>query len=679
MSKNRKVGELLKTLMTWPFYLGTLLIVMTVWLFFIDGAAGCVASIFVLVYAGSMAVMFFVRKNQIYEQLIHFGQNFGQVQKSQLKQLAVPYAIVDAEGKLLFTNDEFLTLFGDAVKLNNPVSELIPKINQDMMPVGNETVSVHIKVAGSSYRADVKNMTVEPEDWSRELGPERPDHIITAIYLYDETENMILKQYLEERQLVVGLLYIDNYEEALESIDEVRRSLLVALIDRKINKYFQNVDALLKKLEKDKFMFVFQKKYLGELKNAKFTILDEVREVNIGNEMAVTVSIGIGNGFNSYTEGYEAARAAMDLALGRGGDQVVIKSSDNIDYYGGKSNSVEKSTRVKARVKAQSLGELIVARDKVVIMGHKMADADSFGSAVGVYSIAKHFGKKAWIVMDEVNASIKALVDRFSSNQDYAELIIDKAEAMTKMDASTVLVVVDVNRPAITECPELLDLARYKVLIDHHRQTSDSIMDAVLSYVEPNASSACEMVSEILQYIGNGLKIKGPEADSLYAGIMVDTNNFMTKTGVRTYEAAAYLKRNGADIVRIRKLFRTDIKEYMVKARAAGNAECYLDEFLLTECNAEGCASPTVLGAQVANELMDINGVKASFAFTMYNEQVFVSARSIDEVNVQVVMERLGGGGHMSVAGAQFSDCSVEEAKQRVRDVLKSMREGGEI
>jgi c-di-AMP phosphodiesterase-like protein len=273
------------------------------------------------------------------------------------------------------------------------------------------------------------------------------------------------------------------------------------------------------------------------------------------------------------------------------------------------------------------------------------------------------------------------VVERFNSDQagaEYSDMILNSEQALAMYDDNTVLVVVDVNRPSYTECPELLEIAKTKVLFDHHRQTSDSINDAVLSYIEPYISSACEMVTEMLQYVGDGLKLKTIEAEAMYSGIMIDTNNFTTKTGVRTFEAAAFLKRCGADVTRIRKAFRTDMNEYVSKARAISTAEIFLDGFVLADCEAESVGSPTVLGAQVANELMDINGVKASFVFTEYNNQIYISARSIDEVNVQIIMEKLGGGGHMSVAGAQLS-CSREEAKQRVRDVLREMADNGEI
>ena len=684
MNKNKKIRPFMKFIITWPLYMVVLLIIMNVYVYFLDAKAGKIVTIFILVYIAGMTVLVLLKRGQINEQLVKFGASFGQVQKNLIKEMAVPYALLDSDGRLLSANNEFTEMCKDKIKLKVNISQIFPEITKNVLPQDEDVSVLHVTLGEKRLRAELKNIYVDDADWNEEKKSiiESRENVLVSVFFYDETEIVQLQKYLKDRQLVVALLYIDNYEEALESIDEVRRSLLSALIDRKINKYFQDYQALLKKIEKDKYLIVFQNLYLEELKAGRFTILDEVRDVNIGNEMAVTVSLGIGTGMDSYTESYEAAHAAIDLALGRGGDQVVIKDTNEFLYYGGKSASVGKSTRVKARVKAQSFREIIEENEKVIIMGHSMPDADSFGAAVGVYRIVRYLGKKAYVVLNTVTDSIAMIVDRFKGEQagnEYADMIVNSDQAMSLYDDNTVLVVVDVNRPGYTECPELLEIAKTKVLFDHHRQTSDSINDAVLSYIEPYISSACEMVAEMLQYVGDGVKLKSIEAEAMYSGIMIDTNNFLTKTGVRTFEAAAFLKRCGADVTRIRKAFRTDMDEYIAKARAVATAEVYLNGFVLADCIGENGGSPTVLGAQVANELMNINGIKASFVFTDFNNQIYISARSIDEVNVQIVMEKLGGGGHMSVAGAQLSGCTKDEAKQRVRDVLKEMVDNNEI
>ncbi len=684
MFKNKKIRPFIRSIIMWPLYLAVILIIMNIYVYFLDTNAGRVVTLFLVVYLAGVVVFILIKREQINEQLVKFGASYGQVQKNLIKEMAVPYALLDGDGRLLSANNEFMAMCPDRIKLKVGIGQIFPEITKSVLPSDREKTVVHLTMGDKKYCAELKNIYIDDSDWNEDKKSivENRDNVLISIFFYDETEILRLQKYLTDRQLVVALLYIDNYEEALESIDEVRRSLLSALIDRKINKYFQEYQVLLKKIEKDKYLIVFQNQYLEELKGARFTILDEVRDVNIGNEMAVTVSMGIGTGTDSYTDSYEAAHAAIDLALGRGGDQVVIKDKNEFLYFGGKSASVGKSTRVKARVKAQSFREIIEDNEKVIIMGHSMPDADAFGAAVGVYRMVKYLDKKAYIILNNVTDSISMVVDRFRGDQapaEYADMIVTSEQAMALYDENTVLVIVDVNRPGYTECPELLEIAKTKVLFDHHRQTSDSINDAVLSYIEPYISSACEMVTEMLQYVGDGVKLKSIEAEAMYSGIMIDTNNFLTKTGVRTFEAAAFLKRCGADVTRIRKAFRTDMEEYIAKAKAISTAEIFMEGFILAECAADQVGSPTVLGAQVANELMDINNVRASFVFTDYNNQIYISARSIDEVNVQVVMEKLGGGGHMSVAGAQLAGCTIEEAKQQVKNVLTEMVENKEI
>jgi c-di-AMP phosphodiesterase-like protein len=466
----------------------------------------------------------------------------------------------------------------------------------------------------------------------------------------------------------------------LESVEEVRRSLLTALIDRKINKFIGSMDGVVKKIEKDKYFFIIKNKYMAQIEEERFSILEEVKSVNIGNDMAVTLSIGIGMNGDSYSKNYEHARMAIDMALGRGGDQAVVKDGSRIKYYGGKSQQQEKSTRVKARVKAHALRELMETKDRVLIMGHRLGDIDSFGSSVGIYRIATFLNKKANIVINEVTTSVQPMLDRFRSDPDYPDdMIITGEQAAEMTDANTMLVVVDVNRPSITDAPELLRMVKTIVVLDHHRQSSEVIGNAVLSYVEPYASSASEMVAEVVQYIADGIKIRSTEADAMYAGIVIDTNNFRNQTGVRTFEAAAYLRRNGADVTRVRKMFRDSMAENKARAAAVSSAEIFREGFAIGVCPAEGLQSPTVVGAQAANELLNITGIKASVVLTMYHNTVFLSARSIDEVNVQVMMEKLGGGGHRSIAGAQLADVTIDEAKRRVKEVIDQMLSKGDI
>ena len=512
------------------------------------------------------------------------------------------------------------------------------------------------------------------------FGAEETANEMIAVYLFDETEILRCRQEINDQKMVAGLIYLDNYEEALESVEEVRRSLLIALIDRKINKYISGVDGICKKLEKDKYLVILRKKAIARLQETRFDILEEIKTVNIGNEMAVTASIGMGLDSQTYSQNCEYARTAIDLALGRGGDQAVIKTPQSIVYYGGKSQQVEKNTRVKARVKAQALQEIIATKHRVLIMGHRLPDADAIGSAVGISCIARAMDKKAHIVINESIASVKPLLDLFKDKNVYGDdFIINSSQALELAGNNTVLAVVDVNKPSITECPELIKECKTVVVLDHHRQGSEVIENATLSYVEPYASSACEMVAEVLQYVGGNVKVRSNEADCMYSGIIIDTNNFTAKTGVRTFEAAAFLRRCGADVTRVRKMFRDDAKEYKAKAEAVRNAEIYKNAYAIAKCPAEGLESPTVVGAQASNELLNINGIKASFVITDYQNKIYISARSIDEVNVQIIMERLGGGGHMNIAGAQLENVNAQQAVEIIKDTINTMLQEGAI
>ena len=616
-------------------------------------------------------------------ELISFATQYGQIQKRLLREFELPYAILDDTGKVIWTNQAFENVVHQPKGYNKSIMSLFPSITRDRLPdnMGVEETQYELTYENKDYIAKFKRISLkEMAENSAMISAEGYDGYLIAAYLFDETALHIALQEVDDQSLCVGLLYLDNYEEALESVEEVRRSLLIALIDRKINKYISAFDGIVKKMEKDKYLVVMRKKSVKQLQETRFELIEDVKTVNIGNEMAVTISIGMGLDGLSYAQNYEFARNAIDLALGRGGDQAVIKTPESITYYGGKSQQVEKNTRVKARVKAHALKEIIAGKDRVIIMGHRLADIDSFGASVGIYRIAQAMDRKAHIVLNEVSNTMQPLVDLFKNNPEYEEdMIVGSGQAIELAGNNTVLVVVDVNKPTITECPELLKVCKSIVVLDHHRQGAETIENATLSYVEPYASSACEMVSEILQYIGENIKIRTEEADCMYSGIMIDTNNFMSKTGVRTFEAAAFLRRNGADVTSVRKLFREEAIDYKTKADAVSQAEIYKQSFAISTCSSDDIQSPTVVGAQAANELLNIRGVKASFVLTDYQGKIFVSARSIDEVNVQIIMERLGGGGHMSIAGCQMEGISMAEAIGNLKATIDIMLEEGDI
>ena len=708
MNEMRDVEGLYNRYRQVPLYLIGLFCLMTVFMYFVGIGAGVIATIFTAIY-GTITVAVFLRMNSLSrDRYVEFAMEHGKMQKELIKEFPVPYALLDEDGKVVWVNDEFSGITETSkrklMKLN--IVQVFEEVTEESLPYQEAVTEGEIAFNGREYRYEIRRVQVnkfDELDGQEQSGEPEPDKKIDeknsdkpvahgskhhgrtdtflAFYMFDITVVNRLTQENHDQKLVAGLIYIDNYDEIFESLEEVRHSLLVALVDRKINKYMANVDAIVKSLEKDKYMFVMPQKYLDQLKENKFALLDEVKAINIGNDLPLTLSISLGTDYKSFIENFEAARSAMELALGRGGDQAVIKSADRITYFGGKSQGTEKSTRVKARVKTLAFKELLETKERVIIMAHKNPDMDAFGSGIGIYKMVTALGKKAHIVVNEVSSAISPIYGNFTSNNVYPDdMIIDNDQALSLVDDDTVVVVTDVNNPTLTECEELLTYAKSIVVFDHHRQTKDVIANATLSYIEPFASSACEMIAEMLQYMDEKIKLRPTEADAMYVGILIDTDNFLSKTGVRTFEAAAFLKRCGADVMRVRKMFRTDIETYRQKAEGVSHAEMVLDAFAISIITpVAGPESPVVLTAKIANEMLNIAGVRASFVIAQMGPDVKISARAIDDVNVQIIMERMGGGGHANIAAAQFTNAKAEDIKKELVELLNEMYKEGEI
>ena len=676
--KNMRLKGQLRMYMQWPLIMTVLLLAMNIWMYMTDRKAGFTMTVFVGIYVVIVGILYFYNRSLILADLIQFSTQYKGIQNTLLKELTVPYAIVLEDGHILWKNDRFAEITDAREKY---LQKMIPQLNRGNFPKEDETrKELEVTYKERDYQVELRRISLEGFSESEPMLqiPKEKEYFI-AVYMRDVTE---LNSYIrenEDQRLIAGLIYIDNYDEVMESVEEVRQSLLVALIDRKINKYINDVDGIVKKLENDKYFFVVKKEGYRKFEADKFSLLEEVKQVNIGNARSATLSIGLGLNTATYALSYNYARMAIDLALARGGDQAVIKDCRGITYFGGKKEQTAKNTRVKARVKAEALREFIVAKDQVIVMGHKISDPDSFGACMGIYRAAVALEKKAHIVINDVSTSIRPLYDEIAQSSVYGkDIFLTSSEAMDYISDSAMVVVVDTNKPQMTECPELLKRSKTIAVLDHHRQSSTVIDNAVLSYIEPYSSSTCEMVAEVLQYIVDDIKVPSIEADCLYAGIMIDTRNFMNRTGVRTFEAAAYLRRCGADITRVRKMFRDDMESYRAKAEAMRLAEVYREQYAIAQCPSN-IASPTVLAAQAANELLDISGIKASFVLTVYNGRIFLSARSIDEVNVQIIAEKLGGGGHINSAGAQFEHTNVEEAIAALKVTIDQMIEEGDI
>ena len=680
MRQDVKLKGKLKGYTQTPLVLTALFGAMDVWMYVLNIKAGVLGSVFVGIYFFVMLFVYWRNKPILMNELIDFATQYGTVQKRLLNEFEVPYAVMDATGKLLWMNRQFEALSEKNKGYHKSITTIFPQITRELMEKEDELELV-VEREECVYRASVHKIhftDILHESSSIEL-TEKVQYL-QVIYLFDETQLTRYRIENQEMQMVPALVYIDNYDEVLDTVEEVKKSLLVALVDRKVTKFFASIDGLVKKTENDKYFVVFQHKYLEKMEEEKFSLLEDVKSIKVGNEMSVTLSMGIGYVGNDYTKNYEYSRMAIDLALGRGGDQVVVKTRDKISYFGGSNRQVDKSTRVKARVKALALREIMITRDKFFVMGHKIADIDSFGAAIGIYCAARQLGKKAQIVIYDVITTLSPLKECFTPENGYPDVMFIPFQlALDEIDSHTALIVVDTNRPSYTECPNLLNRAKAIVVFDHHRQCEDVVKNAVLSYTEPYASSTCEMIAEVLQYFDEDIKLSTQEADAIYAGILIDTNNFVSKTGVRTFEAAAYLRRCGAEVTRVRKMLRNDMDAYKARAEAVRHAEVFHNMFAISVCPADNIESPTVACAQAANELLNIIGIKASFVLTEYHDRIYISARSIDEINVQLVMERLGGGGHMNSAGAQLTGCTLEDAKRTIENTLDEMIREGDI
>ena len=693
--------DLMRSIVRWPvcFLIWVLFGTGVFFALMLTGQKSWIAVIVTAAGALIMTVIWFVllRKHAA-DSLAQMSIETAEGLEDRMMQLANPYALISENGKIVWRNeafDQMLEDYGtDAMVLTDKLGDIFPdaerfwsrwleqnEADEEEKKEQPEAVA-KAAAAGQSEEGDAPSrhyLSLGERVYAADVRRVNSGSAFAALMLSDETEHLQTLIRLQDERNVSGLCYVDNFEELLKSTETEQHSLLSAIIEQRITKYFQKFGGITCKTERDRFYISMDAKGLRASSADRFSLLSDVKTIKLGNTTPVTLSIAFGADGANYDENLDLARTAMDLALARGGDQAIVKTPEEVEYFGGKALGEAALTRVKARVKAQALRELMAGKDQIFVMGHSFADNDSFGASVAVYRMAVSLRKEAHIVLNSISFSVRPLYERFETDPDYPrEMFLKSAEAERRMKDNALVILVDTSRAVMSDCPALLGRTDQIVVIDHHRQASDSVA-AILSYVEPYASSACEMAAEIMQYFGEELEPNALEAESIYSGIIVDTNNFADRTSARTFEAAAYLKRCGADLVRVKKLLRENYNEYKAKADTTCRAEIFMDGYAFSECEAEGLDSPTIVGAQAANELLNISGIKASFVFTKLKDTVFVSARSIDEVNVQLICERLGGGGHLSVAGVQMKDVSVEEAMERVKETIRLMVKEGAI
>jgi len=489
---------------------------------------------------------------------------------------------------------------------------------------------------------------------------------MAILYFIDETENIKLQNEYNDSKSCVGIIMIDNYEENMQMLESEEKAQYVAEIDKNIYEWTNDTNGVLIKSDRDRYIYIFEQRYLEKIKEDKFSILDKIKEIDPKQKVQFTLSIAISNEGKNDKDKYKSAQTAMDIVLGRGGDQAVIRQNDIYKFFGGRAQEVEKRTKVKARVVAHALENLIKESSKVMIMGHMNPDIDAMGSSIGVYRIAKSLDKNAYIITSDTPTLQSFKESLLAEEPEYEDVLISKEVAEENIDEDTLLVIVDTHKNTYVESEEVVKKAKKIVVIDHHRRSADYIEDATLTFQEVYASSAAELVTELLQYTDVNVELKKIEAESLYAGIMMDTKSFTFKTGVRTFEAAAYLRKCGVDIIRVKKWFQSDLQSFNIIADIVKSAEIVNESIAIAIYDKEKAKDVSLICAKAADELLTINDVTASFVLGNTGDKICISGRSIGDINVQVILEKLGGGGHITLAGAQVEGMTMEEAKQEL-------------
>lgn len=601
------------------------------------------------------------RKSEISEQLQDLTLTVDSAAKSSLINSPFPLIIIETDGNVVWRSSKFITEFAN-IDINNYLSDLIVDVKSKIEE--NQKKDQKIKSIVKNIEIGKKKYKVQCQ-FAKTKRSERKKvaEYMVIIYFIDETEKYELKKENENKNTCVGIIMVDNYEEVMQRVDTEQKTQLMAKVENIIYDWVNETNGILVKEDRDTYVYIFEQRNLDKIKESKFAILDYIKDIVRKDKIQLTLSIAISNEGETDKEVYKSATAAMDVILGRGGDQAVIRENGKYQFFGGKVEEVEKRTKVKARIVAHALEELMSTCENVIIMGHSNPDIDAVGSALGVYRMATSLGKEAYILANSESASIKTFVSNLP--EDYKNVIINRETALARVDAETLLVVVDTHKKSYVEEPELLNKTNKIVVIDHHRRGTDFIDQSILTFQEVYASSAAELVTELIQYTQNEVELTTLEAEALYAGIMMDTKNFTFKTGVRTFEAAAYLRRCGVDIIKVKKWFQSDLESYNKISEIVRKAEVIRDTIAISSYEVQE-NDTSLICAKAADELLTIGNITASFVLGTMENQICISGRSIGDINVQVILEKLGGGGHITLAGAQLENMTIDEAKQEL-------------
>ena len=618
-------------------------------------------------YFGLGIIVFIIYLVDNFYQLNYFWKKENDLQKfvksidnglsENVLQFIYPLAIINNTGKIIWNNNIFNSLKSkDELKDSNILS-IARGLNLEKIINGEDKLHQRLEINDKLYDVYFTQVTMQEKN----------------LYLLSFNDITKLIDY-ETTQESVMLIEVDNFSEALDNTDENNRPLLVAEIERNINSYANNLKAMIKKYDTNKYVLSIQDKYIEDEITQKFKIIDDISKIDKGNKLEITLSIGVGKGGMYTQENYNNANIAKELALGRGGDQAVVKNKNDIKFFGGNSKELEKRTKVKTRVIARALSELIYESSKIYIIGHKNPDMDCFGASIGLASIIKQMGKSCNIILNRDINAIEYYLNKLANQEKYNELFISSEEAKNNMDDRTLVIILDVHNKSYILDLSLVEKANRKVIIDHHRRSPDMIEHDILNYIEVYASSTSEMITEIIQYMVEKPKLTRLEAEGLLAGIYMDTKGFSFKTGVRTFEAASFLKSLGADMIEIKKMFTDDLDDYLLIAETIKDAE-------VKDNIAIAVAPPnidTVIIAKAADELLNISGICVSFVIGKVNEDIYISGRSLGDINVQIVLEALGGGGHMNIAGAKVENMSVNEVINQLEESIQKYLRIGE-
>ncbi|MEW9078942.1 DHH family phosphoesterase [Terrisporobacter glycolicus] len=601
------------------------------------------------------------RKKEWNRYIENLSLDIDETTKKAIMNLPIPLCILEFDGNISWYNKKFYDMTQSPDLLGENIDNIVKNLNLRKVLNENKEMYTEVSYKDREYTVVYNVIKNEQDDQVKYL---------MMLYWIDKTQYLALSQKYEEEKNIIMLIQVDGYDEVLKSADEDKRSLISVELERILSGLETSLQAAVKRTSKDKYIVITNQKGLSILQENKFTILDTIRDIDYGNTLPVTISIGVGRNGDSIYENIKLATGALDLALGRGGDQAIVKTKDKFEFYGGKSKAVEKTTKVKSRLIGHALKEIVSQSKTIYIMGHKYPDLDAMGAAVGIYDICKSLKKETYIVLDSVNESIDEFVSRLNKCEYYKDLFISKEDAIKNCTRDTLVVVVDTHRPSYTECEELLGISKKVAVIDHHRKGVESIQDTVLSFHEIYVSSTCEMVTEVVQYLEDDVKINKLTAEGLLAGISLDTKFFAFKTGVRTFEAASYLKKAGADTTEVKKLFRSNVEDFKTKAEIISNTRI-IDNRICISYSKIQSENINVVIAQAADELLTVKKIEASFVLGEKDGTVFISARSLGKINVHVLMEKLGGGGHMDIAGAQLEGVSIKEAYMKVHEIIE--------